>query len=65
MTYYLNFHVFLIEFEDQSLSFIIIFYSNLGPLNAKMDFYEYLGVVRDATSGCIDNFRAAIQGDSL
>jgi pimeloyl-ACP methyl ester carboxylesterase len=35
--------------------------SSSGPLYAKMDFYEYLGVVRDATSGCIDIFSAAIQ----
>jgi len=26
-----------------------------------MDFYEYLGVVQEATSGCIDTFSAAIQ----
>ena len=61
ITSFLNFY----HYERKNMLYSSYLFFNLGPLNAKMDFYEYLGVVRDATSGCIDNFRAAIQGDSL
>jgi len=34
--------------------------SSSGPLYAKMDFFEYLGVVAEATSECIDKISAAL-----